>query len=148
MQIEKGSFTSRKLPSYVFGAPQCWLFWIISCTKSKLKGAPFYEKFCQCMYLRPHILKKCRFLIISPKWTNCRFFNFMYKIKIQRGYILWKKLTSSVFRTPLSRPFWWKVCLPTGQIWANQIFLIILYTKYKIILGQFYVKTCYSQKFA
>ena len=47
---------------------------------------------------------------------------FLYKIKVQRGYVLWKKLPSHVIRAPCGGPFWSNAWLPTGQIWADQIF--------------------------
>ena len=89
----------------------------------------------------PILLKKLLthvfgFLQWGPFWTNgsvgqsaqiwliLTFKNIcMYKIKIQRGYILWKKLPSHVIRAPCGRPFWSNAWLPTGQIWADQIFL-------------------------
>ena len=69
---------------------------------------------------------------ISNKWDVCRLAkngtilnflnNFFYKIKIQRGYIAWKKLTSLVCRALWGGPFWLNACLPTGQIWADHFF--------------------------
>ena len=76
------------------------------------------------------------------------FNNLQYKIKIQRGYMLWKKLTSSIFRGPYGGPFWLSACLLTGLIWANQFYLIILNFKSKIILDLFNAKSYWGPKMA
>ena len=59
--------------------------------KSKLKGCPFFEKIansCIWGHTIQTISNKWECLPIGPKWTDFEFFNnFMYKIKIQRGYI-------------------------------------------------------------
>ena len=72
VKIEKGFILLNKLPAHLFGTPYWERFWqikksvnwpqkdqfgnfsTISCTKSNLKGLPYYEKICRLMYLRPH----------------------------------------------------------------------------------------------
>ena len=51
-----------------------------------------------------------------------------------------KKLPSHSFRAPDGGLFWAKAWLPTGQILSDQIFLIILNLKYKIVLRQLIAK--------
>ena len=71
-------------------------FSTISCIKSKLKGVSFMKKLLTQIWA---ISNKQGCLPIHPKWTNFEFFNnFYYKIKIQRGYIYGKNLTSYIFR--------------------------------------------------
>ena len=43
-----------------------------------------------------------------------------------------KKLPFHVMRAPCGGPFWSNTWLPTRLIWADQIFLIILYLKCKM----------------
>ena len=81
---------------------------------------------------------------IGPKWTNFELFPvqnqisnmvyFMEKIKMHQFWLLW------------GGPFWLCACLLTGQIWADQIFSIILNLKSKINVGLSYAKSCCGQK--
>ena len=170
IQIERGSVLCKKIANSCIWGPILWAvlknwgsadrprmhrfekFSTFSHTKSEFKGGLFYEKM-------PYHVSGA--LQCGPFWTNggvgqsaqtgpifLTFKNiFLYKIKIQSGYLLWKKLPSHLVRAPCGGPFWTNAWLLTRQIWADQ-FLIILNLKCKIILGQFYAKSCYRPKLA
>ena len=72
------------------------------------------------------------------------FNNFLLKIKVQRGHILWEKLTSHVFRALCNRPFWLNTCQPNGQIWGK--FFRLFEFKIQKNCGSVLCKNCYSQK--
>ena len=110
----------KKLTTYVFRALQCGPFWTNGGVGQLAQIGP----------------------ILTSKNI------FLYKIKIQRGYLLYKKLPSHVIRAPCGGPFWSNAWLPTGQIWADHIFLIILNWKCKISLCHFYAKSWYEPKWA
>ena len=67
------------------------IFFIIHCTKSKMKGGLFYEKKCQLMYLRPYFagrLQKWGVCRSAQNGPICNFFNFFsHKIRIKRGFV-------------------------------------------------------------
>ena len=118
IRIERGSVLWKKLPTHVFGALQCGPFWTNGGVGQSAKI-----------------------------WPILTFKNiFLYKIEIQRGYLLRKNLPSHVIRAPCGGPFWSNAWLPTGQIWADQFFLIILNLKSKISLGHTYEKSWYGPK--
>ena len=54
---------------------------------------------------------------------------------------IWK----NVIRAQCGRQFWSTAWLPTGQIWADHNFWIILNLSCKIMLGHFYAKVATSQ---
>ena len=104
-----------------------WKFFSFYLHKFRIKRWPVFEKNCHLMYLGPY--NAGRFLTNEVVGQSAQigpilaFDNiFLYKIKIQRGYFLWKKLPSHVIRTPCGRLFWSNACLLTGQLWAYQIF--------------------------
>ena len=73
----KGDSLMKKMPTLVFWAPYCGLFWT-------------YWGVCQSA-------QNCPIL---------RFLNFfLHKIQIQRGSVLWKKLPTHVFEAPFCGPF-------------------------------------------
>ena len=57
-----------------------------------------------------------------------------------------KKLPSHFFKATWGGLFWLNICLPTGQIWADQIFIAYFEFEIKKILGQLYAKKCYGLK--
>ena len=88
------------------------------------------------------VWNKQGFLPIGQDEAIYNFFNnFLYKIKIQRSYILLKKLTSHVFKALWEgRAILVKSIPADPQNMGQSIFLIILNIKYKIILGLFFCK--------
>ena len=139
----------KKMPTHVFKVPFWGPFWkmgdlpiglewtnffffTFSYTKSELKGGgvPLHKKITNSWIWGPTMrgrFGQIRVLANRPKFKQFWIlWTFPYKkIKIQRGYILWKKLPSNIIRAPCGGPFWSNAWLPTSQIWANQIFLII-----------------------
>ena len=106
----------KKLPTHVFGAPQC---------------GPFQtnEGVCQSDQNGP-ILNFSTIFCAKSKFKEGKFYG---------------KLPSSVFRASWGGPFCFKPCLPTYQIQADQFFFI-LNLKYKICWGLFYTKNCCRPK--
>ena len=89
-RIKRGSVLWKKLLTLVFGALQCGPF--------QTNGG-----FSQSTQIRPILT-----------FNNI----FLYKIKIQRGYLLWKKLPSQVVRAPCGGPFWKMGGLPIIPEWT------------------------------
>jgi hypothetical protein len=159
----------KKMPTHVFKAPFWEPFWkmgwsanqptmnrlknfsILFYIKFKFKGDPFYEK-----KLPAHVFGALQW---GPFRTNRGFGQsaqiwpiltfkdiFLYKIEIQRGYLLRKNLPSQVIRAPCGGRFWSNAWLSTGQIWADKFFLIIFNLESKISLGHTNKKSWYRPK--
>ena len=100
-------------------------FSTISCTKSKLKGGQFDEKNANSCILGPILRASldtwgggvCQSAQNYPilKFMN----NFLHKIQIQRGSVLWKKLPTHVLKAPFWGPFWKMGGRPIGQQWTD-----------------------------
>ena len=95
IRIKRGSVLRKNLVTHVFGALQCGPFWTNGGVGQSAQTGPILT------------------------FENI----FLYRIKIQRGCLLWKKLPSHLVRAPCGGPFWSNAWLPTGQKWADQIFL-------------------------
>ena len=88
------------------------------------------------MYLGPYSAGRFGQMGMSanrPKLDQfCILKHFPVQNQNSKGVSFMKKLPSHVIRAPCGGPFWSNAWLPTGQIWADQIFLIILNLKCKI----------------
>ena len=109
---------------HVFGAPECWPFW----TNDDWPNFNMFQKFhahnqnCQFMYLGPQEAGCFERWALNNPILNF-FNNFLYKIKIRRGYILWKNL-------PYCRTFWKKGVYQSAQ--NGPIWKIFNHTLFKI----------------
>ncbi len=112
IRIQRGSVLWKNVLTHVFAALQCGPFWTNGGVGQSAQTGPILT------------------------FENI----FLYKIKIQRGYLLWKKLPSHLVRAPCGGPFWSNAWLPTGQIWADQIFFDHFEFKMQNKLGSFLCK--------
>ena len=133
------------MPTLFFGAPYCELFsakWgicqlppIVPVKKFLVNFPPkiqierglFNERNCQFIYLVPHNARCFKQMGVSadrPKMDQFWILSTIYctKSKFKEGVFYGKNLTSPVFRALWAWPFWFKASLPTGLIWAAQIF--------------------------
>ena len=109
IRIQRGSVLWKNVLTHVLSALQCGPFWTNGGVGQSAQTGPILT------------------------FENI----FLYKIKIQRGYLLWKKLPSHLVRAPCGGSFWSNAWLPTGQIWADQIFFIHFEFKMQNKLGSF-----------
>ena len=151
----------KKIANSLFGAPNCRPFGDVGglpigpkWTNLKIfqsyieqnqnwKGVCFMKKIANSCIWGPilwAVLDIFRGLPIGPELSN---FNFLHKIQIQRGSVLWKKLPTHVFEAPFCGPF-----LKNGgsadrpRMGRFENFSTIFHTKSEFREGLFYEKMC------
>ena len=146
IQIQRGFVLWKKLPTHVFEAPFCGPFWkmgglpigpeladlknfqLFPTQNQNSEGVCFMKKFANSCINGPTmqaVWDKWGCRPFGPNWTNFDVWeHFPVQNQNSKGVSFMKKLPSHLVRAPCGRLFWSNAWLPTGQIWADQIFLI------------------------